>query len=206
MGSGASHYDWSMTGGEPWSQGERFERFREAVEIVDRLLREDVTTYNGLHYRVREAAIQPRPLQRPRPPLTIAARGPRMVKLAARYADTWNTEAYYEEVWRDGATAADAFRITHERGELLDETAVALGRDPGSIVRSLLAGYAPGLEAPWASADAVREIVGRYREVGFTEFIFPEPGADETAAFERAVREVIPELRGAAVTSFGVKQ
>jgi alkanesulfonate monooxygenase SsuD/methylene tetrahydromethanopterin reductase-like flavin-dependent oxidoreductase (luciferase family) len=158
-----------------------------------------MTTYDGRYYRVRGAAMHPRPCQHPRPPLTVAARGPRMVKLAARYADTWNTEAYYEEVWRDNAAAADVFRITRGRAELLAEEAAALGRDPRSIVRSLLLGYAPGLEAPWASPAAVEEVVGRYREIGFTEFILPEPRVSEAAVFERAVREVIPALRGATV-------
>src|SRR5438067_3207543 len=42
-------------------------RFREAVEIVDRLLRQDVTTYEGKHYQLREAPFRPPPVQKPRP-------------------------------------------------------------------------------------------------------------------------------------------
>ena len=123
-----------------------------------------------------------------------------MVKLAARYADAWNTEGAYRELWHGGATAADVLRLARERGELLSEQAAALGRDPRAIIRSFLAGFSPAAETPWASVDAFQDLVGRYRELGFSEFIFPEPGAGETAVFERVVQEVLPGLQRAAMT------
>src|SRR5581483_672381 len=49
--------------------GARVARFREAVEVVDRLLSQERTTYEGAHYRLRDAICLPRPIQQPRPPL-----------------------------------------------------------------------------------------------------------------------------------------
>ena len=69
-----------------WPAGERVARFREFVELVDLLLRQEVTTYHGHFYRCQNAETVPLPVQRPRPPLTIAAHGPRMLRPAARGA------------------------------------------------------------------------------------------------------------------------
>ena len=196
LGTGASDYDWRLTrGSEPWPFAERVERFHETIEIVDRLLRGETTTYQGSHYRVADASLQPGPLQRPRPPLTVAASGPRMVKLAARYADVWITEGNFRELWGKTATAVDVWRLTRERGQILDEEAATLGREPGGIRRAFLAGYSPGLETPWASVAAFEEFVGRYREIGCTVFILPEPAAESRTVFERVVEEVVPSLR-----------
>ena len=53
LGTGASDYDWRLTGsGEPWPFAERVDRFVEAIEIVDGLLRGTMTTYQGRYYQV----------------------------------------------------------------------------------------------------------------------------------------------------------
>src|SRR5581483_10846724 len=62
-----------MMGIEDWGGRERVARFREYVEIVDRLLTSDETTYRGRYYQVDRAVLLPRPVQSPRPPLVIAA-------------------------------------------------------------------------------------------------------------------------------------
>ena len=64
--------------------GERVSRFKEAVEVVDRLLRQDKTTYDGRHYRLTDAVCLPRPIQAPRPPLMLAGHGPRMLRIMRR--------------------------------------------------------------------------------------------------------------------------
>src|SRR6478672_8631947 len=49
------------------------ERFGEAVELVERLLRQEVVSYDGKHYRLTDAIFRPAAIQRPRPPLTLGA-------------------------------------------------------------------------------------------------------------------------------------
>jgi alkanesulfonate monooxygenase SsuD/methylene tetrahydromethanopterin reductase-like flavin-dependent oxidoreductase (luciferase family) len=68
--------------GVNWSPAEQVARFREFVELVDLLLRQEVTTYDGAYFRCTEAEIIPRPVQQPRPPITVAAHGPRMLAIA----------------------------------------------------------------------------------------------------------------------------
>lgn len=160
-------------------------RFREAVEIVDRLCRDEITTYAGQYYQLRDAASRPRPIQRPRPPLTIGAHGPRMLGIAARYADACNSFGTVAEM--------------RTRNAILDEHCAAIGRDPGEIVRSLYGWAAMLPDDPWASVEAFRDVVGRYMEAGVNEFILDQPPAAQFPVVERVVTEVLPGLRAGVV-------
>jgi alkanesulfonate monooxygenase SsuD/methylene tetrahydromethanopterin reductase-like flavin-dependent oxidoreductase (luciferase family) len=95
LGLGAGHdpdgADHAAIGLTSWEPAERVQRFRGALEIVDRLLRGGTVTFAGRHYQVKDSTLSARCLQSPRPPLTIAGYGPTMPSLAARYADTVNT-------------------------------------------------------------------------------------------------------------------
>lgn len=157
-------------------------RFREAVEVVDLLLRQDVTTYNGSYYQLDEAPFRPRPIQNnPRPPLTLGAHGPKMLRIVAEYADRWNSHGSVDEI--------------AGRNRILDEHCADIGRDPNAIIRSLY-GWASLLPAdPWQSVDAFDEVVGRYREVGINEFIIDAPAEDQFTVLERVASEAIPRWR-----------
>lgn len=195
MGTGASDHDWRMTmASEPWPFQERVARFAEAVEVVDGLLRGTMQSYSGQFYQVADVELVPRPVQRPRPRLLVAASGPRMIKLAARFGDAWVTEGNYRDLWGVNATAGDVLRLTQERWDLLREEAQTQGRDPDEIDQVFLAGFAAGAREPWASVGAAEEIIGRYRELGFREFVFPEPEGAQWGVFERLVTERVPAL------------
>ena len=156
-------------------------RFEEAVEIIDRLMRSEEVSFEGRYYTLANAEFRPGPLQKPRPPLTIGAHGPRMLRLCAKYADAWNSFGSVEEV--------------RERNRILDEKCVEVGRDPKSIVRSLYFWVARAGLDPWQSVDAFQEMVGTYREAGINEFIVDQPRADQSSILERVALEVVPNLR-----------
>src|ERR671930_740668 len=67
---------------------ERVDRFREAVEVVDLLLRNETASFDGRYYRLSDASVRPGPVQKPRPPLTLGAHGRRMLRVCAEYADS----------------------------------------------------------------------------------------------------------------------
>ena len=79
-----------MIGVPNWEPRERVERFEEYVEVIGRLFPEHDTTYEGRYYQVDGAPRQPA-VQTPRPPILVAALGRRMMRLAARQADIWNS-------------------------------------------------------------------------------------------------------------------
>lgn len=160
---------------------ELVDRFEEAVEIVDLLMRQDVTTYDGRYYQLKEAPFRPRPVQQPRPPLTLGAHGPRMLRLVAKHADRWNSYGSVDEM--------------RARNEAIDRNCAEIGRDPGSIVRSLY-GWPKIIGAdPWSSAEVFIDVVERYRAAGITEFIFEPPANGQWATMERICDEIIPALR-----------
>jgi alkanesulfonate monooxygenase SsuD/methylene tetrahydromethanopterin reductase-like flavin-dependent oxidoreductase (luciferase family) len=144
--------------------GGRVERLREAVEIIDQLLRDRQLSHQGTYYHLEDAPLVPVPVQRPRPPLVIAANGTRALRVVAAHADVWVSFG------PAGATLEASLARVRERNRLLDEYCLAIDRAPGSVERAYLAGWAEG--TPFASADAFQDFVGRYREAGVQRFIF----------------------------------
>jgi alkanesulfonate monooxygenase SsuD/methylene tetrahydromethanopterin reductase-like flavin-dependent oxidoreductase (luciferase family) len=190
----------AMTGVQVWDARERSDRFRETVEIVDHMLREDVTTYEGMYYRVKDADMHPPPIQRPRPPLTIAAHGPKTLKVAATYGDSWST------LVGGDLPPNEALKVTRERNQMLSEYAARLGREPSRIIRSLAVGWTR--DAPFSSLQAFYDFIGEYREAGINEFVFgywtrkenlPEfdhlPHITDDGMLERIAGEAIPTVR-----------
>ena len=107
----------------------------------------------------------PPPVQQPRPSLTLAALGPTTIKLAATYADVWNSYVL------PPLSAQEALQTTKERVGILNDACAAAGRDPSTIRRSLLC-WPLMPDTPFASLDAFRDFIGRYTESGINEFIF----------------------------------
>ncbi|HKF85156.1 MAG TPA: LLM class flavin-dependent oxidoreductase [Candidatus Limnocylindrales bacterium] len=164
---------------------ERVDRFQEAVEVVTSLMGQERTTYAGRHYRLDDARLEPRPVQRPRIPLLIAAHRPRMLRIAARYADQWDTFAALPGTATDGIEAELAERI-----QQLDAACAAIGRDPHEIRRSTWA-----TNDVLASPDAYLEYVRRHRALGFTDFSTVAPAPEQLDTLRTIARDVIPELR-----------
>jgi F420-dependent oxidoreductase-like protein len=112
---------------------ERWQRLEEQVPIVHGLLTQDPFSYDGRYYRLEDAELLPRPVQRPHPPLILGGStvGPRMQRLIGKYADEFNTVG--------GAPAEVAERFTRARAGLEVE-----GRDPATLVTSLMTWFFVG--------------------------------------------------------------
>jgi F420-dependent oxidoreductase-like protein len=71
---------------------ERFDRFDEGVEAIVLLLTQPVTNYQGRYVKLTEARCEPKPVQRPHPPITIGGTGrKRTLRTTARWAQQWNS-------------------------------------------------------------------------------------------------------------------
>jgi alkanesulfonate monooxygenase SsuD/methylene tetrahydromethanopterin reductase-like flavin-dependent oxidoreductase (luciferase family) len=180
----------SMIGIENWPSRERVARFREVVEVVDLCLRNRVTSYEGQFYHLQDASMNPQPIQRPRPPITIAAVGSLMLKIAAHYADSWN---FVPGEWD---TPPDKMLLhTLRKNEMLNDYCEEIGRDPKTIRRSLLV-FGSEARTAFNSVNDFETIISNYQDVGITEFIFYYPFTDEQIpVFTTIAREVIPRLR-----------
>jgi alkanesulfonate monooxygenase SsuD/methylene tetrahydromethanopterin reductase-like flavin-dependent oxidoreductase (luciferase family) len=184
LGIGAGWYqrEHEMFGLDFPETGELVDRFEEAIDMLDRYFRNDVTTFEGAYYSLHEAPNRPGPVQKPRPPFVLGAHKARMLRIAARYADTWNSRGTVEE-------------IMERNSRLTDECHLA-DRDPSEIKRSLLYVIAHSPEEhPWDSVDAFTDYVGRYADAGIEEFIFQPPSPEQFPMLERIAQDVIPGLR-----------
>src|SRR5215469_3077529 len=120
LGLGAGWHEPEYTAfGYPFDH--RAARFEEALQIIAPLLREGQVDFQGQYYSARDCFLRPRGPSPKGPPIWIGAWKPRMLHLAARYADGFNT------VWHERPAGAvpylDAFR----------QACTEVGRDPASV-------------------------------------------------------------------------
>ena len=166
-----------MIGNPNWSMKERVARFSEYVEIVDQLLSNETTSYSGTYYTIKDAVMNPRPVQQPRPPIVIAAMKPKMLAQAAHYADTWNSVSLAD-------TFEQQLAETAERIKLVDAACAAIDRDPTTLRRSFLladvnARKSGGIINYYQSVDAFEDMAGRAIDLGISELVLYYPYRDE---------------------------
>jgi alkanesulfonate monooxygenase SsuD/methylene tetrahydromethanopterin reductase-like flavin-dependent oxidoreductase (luciferase family) len=190
MGAGGVPADLDGFGAGGTAPGEVVARLDEQLSTVDRLLRGERVTREDGFYPTRNAQVE-RPVQAPRPKLLVAAQKPRSIRVAARWADIWNTLGG-QPIEGDRLAMPDAVAEVGRQIEQLEAACQEIGRDPSEIRRSVLQ-FRSGA---FASMDAFEEWVGRMIEVGIQEFIFLWPGTPELdALLERFVVEKLPGIR-----------
>jgi probable F420-dependent oxidoreductase len=102
----------------------RVDRFEESLEVIVPLLRGERVDFSGRHHQMHGAILAPAPSRRI--PILVAAFGPRMLHLAARHADAWNTAWYGAPDDRLSAAMA-----------ALDGALTVEGRDPATLARTV---------------------------------------------------------------------
>jgi len=150
-------------------------------------MRQERTTFQGRHYRLADAPLEPKPIQRPRIPLLIGAHRPRMLRIAARYADIWDTFPEFTGAATEGVTEDLATRAAR-----VEEACRTIDRDPAEIRRST---WVSGSVA--RSLDGYRSFVERHRALGFTDLLTGHPGGGSERVLRRIAEELLPELRNA---------
>jgi probable F420-dependent oxidoreductase len=100
-------------------------RFEEALQIMVPLLREGKVDFTGQYYSAPNCELRPRGPRERGPEILVAAAKPRMLRLAARYADSWNT------AWLGLPT------LLHERRARLDTACAEEGRDPATLATTV---------------------------------------------------------------------
>ena len=69
--------------------GIRVSRLEEAVKVIKKMWTQPATTFKGKHYVVKDARCEPKPIQKPHPPIWIGGNGNRILRIAAR-TRSWN--------------------------------------------------------------------------------------------------------------------
>jgi len=155
--------------------GERLGRFGEAVRVIKRLWTKDRANFKGKYYTLVDAIAEPKPVQKPHPPIWIGGAGPqRTLKIVARHGDVWNSNAGEMEQ-------------TLANSNILDEHCKTVGRDPNAVRRSV--------QFPLTTVDETMKVVESYLKAGFTEHVVMMRGPDPVKSAELAASELLPRMR-----------
>ena len=155
----------------------------EGLRILKMLWTQERTDFEGRYFTMRNAVANPKPVQKPYPPIWVGAGGPGTLRLTARHADVWNASG--------AASQRDA---SVEASRQLDEMCAEIGRDPGEIRRSMQ------LAAGGDPAELV-ERLHRHYEDGFTELVVMLSGGNMPTAASpveiaaTVAEKVLPEMR-----------
>lgn len=177
----------SMAGASP---AELVARLADQLDVLDRLLRGETVSISDGYYPTADASIE-RPIQEPRPPIVVAAQGPRTIALAARYGEGWSSLGG-QPLFGDRLDDRGALDQARRHLDLLAEACIAVGRDPGTIRRSVMTWRTHA----YASLGAMVDWVGSYRELGFDDFVLywvGDPDRDEIT--NRFAAEEMPRLQ-----------
>lgn len=190
-----------------YTTAERIHRLDEAAQIINQLWSEKQVTFEGRYYKLKDAYCEPKPLQKPRPPIMIGGSGEKLtLGVVAKHADQWNTFGSSEvfrhkinvlrqhcvavgrnidEIEVSWAGAAHVTESRQERDELLGRWAAAFGITADQ--------YAPG--ALVGSASEVRDKINQFIDAGVTHFIGIANPPFNHESIRRFAEEVIPSFR-----------
>ena len=206
LGAGGADLGFAQYGVTQPSWPERLERLDEACHIVRALWDGGPVTFAGRHFTLREAHVEPRPVQQ-RLPLTLGGSSDGLLTLVARHADVWNCVALPVARYVDRVRA-------------LTEACARIGRDPASIRRSVtfravvasdaaqarrrqaeLRAARTGVAADLAeyvsfgSAQQCLDALARYAELGARDFLFGARPPLDQDSIEQFAASVAPALR-----------
>ena len=121
IGAGWNEYEHASMGIPLYKPGERIRRLDEACQIITQLFTQDLTTFEGRYYQLKEARRQPKPVQQPHPPFVIGGGGEQLtLRVVAKHANIWNFA---------GGSVEDFQR----KVGILRQHCQAVGRDPQTI-------------------------------------------------------------------------
>lgn len=170
VGAGAPGYDSRMLGQPELTPGQRMRRFEEFVTVLDLVLSQPVSSWQGEWYQVDGARSVPGCLQTPHPPFVVAANGPRGMRLALRRGAGWVTttgaplDAPAPEWWAGAADKARTF------ADLADQAEV-----PAGFTRYLnMEARTPAL----TSVEHALDEIGRAAALGYTDVVIAWPRPD----------------------------
>jgi F420-dependent oxidoreductase-like protein len=208
LGIGAGWYqdEYEAYGYEYPETPERLRMLREALQVVKAMWTQERATFDGNYYHLRGAINEPKPVQKPHPPIWIGGAGEKVtLKLVAQYGDACNfnldvqgvrhklevLRGHCETVGRDYDAVLktiELYTIIGDKGEVdrvVKDTARRVGLGEG-FIRSWY---------PWhGDAEHIAQLIGEYVDEGIEYVIVNVPNAFEGGVISRFAEEVFPRL------------
>ncbi len=176
IGAGWNEYEHTSMGLSLFQPGERIRRLNEACEIYKSLCTQHLTTYEGRYYQMKEARSEPKPVQKPYPPIVIGGSGEQLtLRVVAKHADIWNATAQSTEIFQ-------------HKVSVLREHCAAIGRDPAEIE------YSVQIPVNYDDMGATVQNVQQFVDVGATHLILNLRPPFPAHIVARLADEVIPKV------------
>jgi len=206
IGAGWYQHEYEAYGYEYPDTPERLRMLRESLQVIKAMWTEEQASFEGRYYKIRGAINEPKPVQKPHPPIWIGGGGEKVtLKLVAQYGDACNFNADVETV--------------RHKLEVLREHCQTVGRDYDSVLKTLefytilgdrgeidrvvadvarRSGMDESFVRTWhplhGDADRIAELMRGYAEVGIQYFIVNLPNAFEGGVITRFAEEVFPRV------------
>ena len=209
IGAGWKQEEYLGYGYEFPSPAMRVYQLEEALIIMDRLWSEGPATYEGRYFTVRQAFCEPRPIQKPRIPITVGGTGERlMLKVVARHADRSNWWICPRDRFARRIRVLDEYCLRLRKRSQIEKSATAfvnIAESQEQLIRNLQRYYrTQGSDRPyedWSHEVSTRMISGtpeqcvdqlrEYAQFGVTYFIVRPIDLPKTEGLELFAREVV---------------
>ncbi len=139
LGIGWMREEFQAYGFEYPRVGVRLKQLEESLQVLKAMFTEPKATFKGRYFGVTDAYNNPKPVQKPHPPITIGGAGKQvMLRIVAKYADRWNIPGGYPDI--DGLTATlkghcEAVGRDFNQIEISEQLLVCMGANAEEVER-----------------------------------------------------------------------
>jgi|SRR5208282_899284 len=185
----------------------RLERLREGIQLMKALMTEDKATFSGKYYNVKDAMMEPKPIQKPHPPIWVGGVMKEIMEITAELADGWIPESLSPQEFSAG------IRFIREKAKELnrdpDNLSMAWGggdlynfvaEDEASLkkmTQPLLDATGKTVESlPWiiGTTDQCTKKIESYVQAGATHIVLGFPDFPSTHSLELFSKNILPNF------------
>lgn len=204
--------------GIPWPKfSERLDRLEESLQVMKALWTTEPANFDGKYYQLKEAPMEPKPVQKPHPPIIIGGIGERTMRVAARHAQDYNqitairqaeaNIAKFKAICAEEGRDPTGMRFSVQIPIRLSDDKAEVDTFVNNTVETYTRGASHRLSplydvvedqvrdsAFWGSPEDVKEQVDKWTNIGVNHFILTTPRPFNRPMLERLMKEVIPSF------------
>jgi F420-dependent oxidoreductase-like protein len=183
LGAGWAEREHKAYGIPFYTKAGRARRLGEYVEVIKALFVEERVTYSGKYFQLKDAVLEPKPVQKPHPPILIGGSGKKIIlPIAAKYA----------QMWHFGVPSKDP-TVVKQFVAAFDELCRSVGRNPAEVVKAT-SFLLPDSEQ---AAKDVRALLPGLIAAGITYFVLlpRNAAASNVTLLRKFARDFFPKFR-----------
>jgi len=146
IGAGWFEYEYNSYGYKFDDPSTRIEQLDEALTIIKEMWQNEKSSFNGKHYSIKNAICNPKPIQKPHPPIMVGGAGKKLMKIVAKYATRYNHPFGTPD-------------IVEEKIKLLHKNCLSINRNHEEIENSVLLRVLIGKDN-----DDVKDVVSKLKK------------------------------------------